>query len=74
MRPAAKAWIALAAGVIWWDVTCPPGETLSAGCRDARRLAPVPVISGVIYLVLHLLGWLPAEADPLQRLPDYWKR
>lgn len=74
MRPAAKAWIALAAGIIWWDVTCPRGETLSAACRDARRIAPVTVTSAVVYLALHLLGWLPHEADPLQRLPDCWKR
>lgn len=74
MRPAAKGWLGLAAGVIWWDITCERGETLSAGCRDARKLAPVPVISAVIYVALHVLGWLPADVDPLQRLPDYWKR
>ena len=74
MRPRAKAWLALALGVIWWDVTCDRDETLSAACRDARKRAPVATVSAVLYAVLHLLGLIPEDVDVLRRLPDGWKQ
>lgn len=65
MFPADWAWIALAAGVLAYDATCPPGETLSEGMTRYHRARPWVTRAAVAYIVAHLLDWLPEPVDLL---------
>ncbi len=73
LRPADRAWLALAAGVLAWDVACPAGQTLSAGAARYHQARPWLTRAVVAYLAAHLLGAIPARGDPLNYL-TYWKR
>lgn len=60
MSPAAKAWAVLWAGVIAYDVLCPPNETLSEGCDRAlagRWRIATEVALAATYL--HLANRIP---------------
>ena len=65
MKPADRAWIALGVGVIAYDVTCPPGETLSEGVDrylvSHRRL----VYATTLTLVIHLCNLCSPAIDPV---------
>lgn len=67
MRPADRAWLTLAAGVIAYDACCPRGEMLSeasARYTDSHRLV---WSATVLYFAGHLLHvW--GQHDPLTRL------
>lgn len=65
MKPADRAWCALAAGVVIYDVCARDGETLSDG---ACRYPLVP--RGLVIAVLgaHLLEIIPSRYDPLHLL------
>lgn len=64
MRQSAYGWLGLAAYVAVWDrKICRHGETLSDGAADAFQLYPLLTLSGAIYLIAHLFGWLPPEVD-----------
>lgn len=65
MFPADWAWIALAAGVLAYDATCPPGETLSEGMTRYHQARPWVTRAAVAYIVGHLLDWLPEPVDLL---------
>jgi hypothetical protein len=65
MRPAGKAWLGLAAGVLAYDLLCPEGETLSEGVDrglENHRLATGVAIGTV---TLHLMNLWPQHVDPL---------
>jgi hypothetical protein len=65
MRPSDRAWLALGAGVLAWDVACPDGEMLSqASDRYAQkhRWLAYSVIASV---ALHLTSLLPYWVDPV---------
>lgn len=65
LRPSDRAWVILTAGIIAWDVWCPPGEMLSEGV-DRYMLRHPWITRGVVALVaLHLCNHLPPVADPI---------
>ena len=65
-----KAWMILASGIIAYDLACPVGQTLSAGCQHAHRQRPWLTRTVVAYLAAHLLGWLPRRVDVLTQLAN----
>jgi len=63
MRPSDRAWLVLAAGVVVWDLVCPPGEMLSDA--SARYAAARPIVSRlvIVYTAGHLMHVWPARFD-----------
>lgn len=68
MRPADRAWVALAAGVVAWDVLCGDDEMLSQASRRYTEARPVLWSAAVIYVAGHLLHRWPERYDPLSGL------
>lgn len=68
------AWSAIAAGVIAYEASCPPGELLSEAVDRYRAARPIATHLAVGYLALHLLRRWPARADPLTVLATRWRR
>lgn len=64
MRPADRAWLALAGGVLVYDLASPSGETLSEGMGRYHTARPWLTRLGVAIVAAHLLDWLPARLDP----------
>lgn len=73
MRPSQKAWIALAAGVIIYEIGATEGEMLSHQCD--RWLASHPVLTTAVisFTALHLLNMLPSKVDPWH-IAFVWRR
>ncbi|AYQ98523.1 hypothetical protein SEA_REPTAR3000_37 [Mycobacterium phage Reptar3000] len=69
MRPADRAWLALVAGVVAYEVFAPRGELLSEGMDRylAGRWA-WPTRAAVVVTAAHLLNVLPDRIDPIHRL------
>ncbi len=68
MKHGDVAWIALAAGIVLYEVAAPKGELLSEAVDRYRWHHPF-VTNGVIaYLSLHLLRQWPRQIDPLTQL------
>lgn len=63
MKPADRAWLTLAGGILAWDALGP--ETLSAACDRYHRARPWTTRLIVAVVALHLLDWLPRRIDPL---------
>lgn len=63
MQPADRAWLALAGGVLAWDVF--GVETLSSACDRYHQHRPWVTRLAVAVVALHLLDWLPRRIDPL---------
>lgn len=72
MQPDDRAWLVLGAGILAWDLTCPPGQTLSDAAARYHRARPWTARLLVAYLAGHLLGWWPACGDPLRAI-THWK-
>jgi hypothetical protein len=68
MRPADRAWLALAGGVIAWDAACPRGEMLSEASSRYTRARPVLWPAVVVYVAGHLVHVWPMRCDPLSVL------
>jgi hypothetical protein len=67
MRPADRAWIVLATGVIAYEALCPRGELLSeASARYTKATVAWPLV--VIYVAGHLVHIWPTRCDPLSVL------
>lgn len=68
MKPSDIAWLALAIGIIGYEVAAPPGELLSEGWD--RYLQRFPVSARVLPLVLtlHVINALPDQCDPVHRV------
>ena len=66
-----RAWLALAAGVIAYELSCPPGQLLSQRVDDYRARHPVLTIGLVTYLAAHLTRVWPRRADPLYRITNW---
>lgn len=66
MSPSDRAWLGLAAGVAAWDLSCPHGETLSAGVSRYHRSRPWLTRFVIGYVAAHLLDWLPDRFDLLR--------
>lgn len=69
-RPADYAWMTLAAGVLAWDLLCPPDELLSQAMDRYRRTRPLFTHLAVGYVALHLLRRWPRQADPLYQVAN----
>lgn len=74
IKPATAAWAALGAGVLAYEILCPPGETLSEGVDRALEhpLGRVAALGGIALTAAHLANLLPKKLDPLSHLL-FWK-
>jgi hypothetical protein len=68
VRPADRAWIALAVAVIAYEAAAPRGELLSEGVARWRARRPAVTHAGIAYIAAHLAGIVPNRVDPLRRL------
>ncbi|TXH15426.1 MAG: hypothetical protein E6R06_32965 [Mycobacterium sp.] len=66
LRPADRAWLALAAGVAAWDTW--GHETLSTAVDRYHHAWPWVTRAVVAYFAAHLLGIIPGKLDPLHAL------
>jgi len=68
LRPADKAWLTLAVGVVGYEIWAPRGELLSEGVD--RYLEARPWLARVVVwtVAAHLLNMLPGPLDPLHWL------
>lgn len=68
-RPASVAWGVLAAGVVAYDVFCPPGETLSEGVDRAleRERGKIFALGTIAITAAHLANLLPERVDPFHK-------
>lgn len=64
MRPSEKAWIALAAGVIVYEIVAEDGEMLSHAVDSWLKSHPIITTSAISLTALHLLNVLPKAIDP----------
>lgn len=67
-RPADRAWITLAAGILTWEILAPDGELLSEAVDRYRRRHPWLTATVITYISAHLLRVVPRHVDPLHRL------
>lgn len=68
MRPADRAWLVLAGGVVAYDLAAAPGETLSEGV-DRYLLSHRWLTRGIAFMVtLHVCNLWPVKLDPLHLL------
>jgi hypothetical protein len=63
LRPADRAWLALAASVIAYEVACPRGELLSEASARYAKARPVLWHSTIVYTAGHLMHVWPAKFD-----------
>jgi hypothetical protein len=67
IRPSTRAWAALMAGVVTYDLLCPSGETLSEGIDSWMDKRPVVTAGAIGVTALHLMNILPNAVDPWHR-------
>jgi len=65
LRPADRAWIALGAGVLVWDMTCPSGEMLSEASARYAKDHPLAAYAVIASVAFHLSSALPKRVDPI---------
>lgn len=71
MRPADRAWLAIAFGVTAYEIVAcrrPGWELLSQAADRHRASHPVIVHAAAVYLACHLTRKWPQKVDPLHRL------
>jgi hypothetical protein len=68
MRPADRAWLALAVGVVAWDVACPSGEMLSEASARYAKSHPVLAYAVIGSVAAHLTARIPKWVDPIHGL------
>lgn len=66
-RPADVAWIALAAGIVAYEVAAPPGELLSEGVDRYLTRRPWVTRAVVGVVAAHLLNLIPNRVDPIHQ-------
>lgn len=68
LQPEDYACLALAVGVVGWNVCAPPGHTISEGCD--RYLAANRVVTELVLasLYLHVSNRIPNRFDPIHHL------
>jgi hypothetical protein len=64
MRNSDRAWLALAAGVVAYDLAAADDEQLSAAARRYFKSQPVATASLIVMTSLHLMGGIPSWCDP----------
>lgn len=68
---AGRAWAALAAGVVIYELAAPDGELMSEGVdRGMERgsLARTAIYAAIGCTALHLVNAIPENIDPFHRL------
>lgn len=73
---ATRAWAVLAAGVVLYDLLCPPGQMLSEGVDRAMERGPLTkaaTLGLVGATALHLANAVPERFDPFKRGIDLIK-
>ena len=72
MKPADWAWVAIAAGVLGYEIHVSrrrhDWELLSEACDRYRTRHPLLVYGVVGYFAAHLTRTMPGRLDPLHRL------
>ncbi|AXH67902.1 hypothetical protein SEA_CHASER_96 [Mycobacterium phage Chaser] len=68
MKPSDFAWLALAIGIISYEVAAPPGELMSEGWDRYLQRFPVTARVFPLLLTLHVINALPDRYDPVHRL------
>jgi hypothetical protein len=68
LRPADRAWITLAVGVVAWDVLCEPGEMLSEASARYAKKHPVVAYAVIGSVAAHLTARIPPWVDPIHGL------
>lgn len=63
MRPADRAWIALATGVVVYDVLAPPAQTLSEGADRYMLTHPWTTRAVAAAVAGHVCNAIPARFD-----------
>jgi len=63
LRAGDKAWIALGAAILTWDICCPPGETLSEATHRYTTTRPAATRIAILYTAGHLMHLWPRQAD-----------
>lgn len=61
---AEQAWAAIAAFVLYHELSCDKGQLLSEGYDRGLAWNPAVVYGVTAITVGHLLNWLPPKADP----------
>jgi hypothetical protein len=74
VQPADRAWVALAAGVLAWDVVCPPQQMLSQASARYKAAHPIAWQATIVYVAGHLAHVWPQRYDPLSRLATAFGR
>jgi hypothetical protein len=62
---AKRAWQALAAGVVAYELMCPSGELMSEGADRAIDRYPILTKTAIGLTALHLMNALPDNMDPI---------
>lgn len=68
MRPANRAWLVLAAGVIAYEVAAPPGELLSEAADDWMVSHPWLTRGVAFALAAHICNVTPERWDVIHQL------
>lgn len=68
MRPADRAWIALATGVVAYDVLAPPGQTLSEGADHYMLRHPWVTRAVAAAVAGHVCNLLPNRFDVIHQM------
>jgi hypothetical protein len=68
MRSADKAWLALAAGILAYELGAPEHELMSEGCDRYLEARPWLTRAVVAAVAGHLLNLTPRPVDPLHWL------
>ena len=66
-------WAAIAAAVVYHELSCRDGELLSEAVDRGLEKNPVPIYALVLITAAHLLNWLPTKVDPYHRLGLFFK-
>ncbi|MGQ9348972.1 DUF7427 family protein [Mycolicibacterium gilvum] len=68
MRPANRAWLVLAAGVIGYEIAAAPGELLSEAADDWMLSHPWLTRAVAFSLASHICNAIPDTCDPIHHL------
>jgi len=71
---AARAWSALAAAVIAYEVLAPEGQLLSEGVDRALLKYPTLTRIGIALVACHLVNAIPDRYDPLHLIAVHTRK
>lgn len=68
LRPSDRAWLALAAGVVGYELAAPRNELLSEAVDRYLEAHPWITRVTVTAVALHLLNFIPGQLDPIHQI------